>query len=107
MKVNLYVIHDRVANIYEAPVASQNDATVIRWFTRCVDNVPTMKQSPQDFALYRCGEFDGETGLIESSTELHFVATALDCLNIEQREMERNNNEDTQVGDDSPVQSGT
>lgn len=105
MKTNLYIIHDRVANIYEPPIASQNDATAMRWFSQCVSQVPTMAQNPGDFAFYHAGEFDGSTGLIDAKPQLTFICTALDCIEIIQQEGAHNVQEQkTEVGNDSSVQ---
>ena len=100
----LYTIHDRVANVYEPPVASQNDGTVMRWFTQCVNTINTMKNSPADFALYEVGSVDTDTGIIDARSTLLFVCTALDCINNIQ---EGNADETTKVGDETPVQSGS
>ena len=105
MKQMLYTIHDRVANVYEPPVASLSDATVMRWFEQCIRSVPTMSNNPQDFALYEVGFVDTDTGLIDARESLLFVCTALDCINNIQKESATDEN--TQVGDDSPVQSGS
>ena len=108
MKQNLYTIHDRVANIYEPPVASHNEATIMRWFVRCIDSVPTMKSNPQDFALYCVGEVDTSTGLIDARESLQFVCTALDCINnIQEESANVPQPEETQISDDPSIQSGS
>ena len=105
MKQNLYVIHDNKANHYDTPVPSHNDATIMRWFAQSIDAVPMMRMCPNDFSLYLVGTFDTETGFIDARESLLFVCSGLDCINIIQRENQAH--EDTQVGDDSPVQSST
>ena len=104
MKQKLYVVHDRVANIYDTPVPSHNDGTIMRWFTQSIQNVPMMQTSPQDFALYYVGDVDTATGLIDARDTLLFVCTGLDCINNIQRGLE---DEDQKVSDDTSVQSGS
>ena len=100
----LYVIHDRVANHYDTPVPSHNDGTIMRWFAQSIQNVPMMQMSPADFALYECGSFDTDTGIIDNRDSLLFICTGLDCINNIQEGLA---NEDQKVGDDSPVQPST
>ena len=100
MKQMLYTIHDRVANVYEPPVASMSDGTVMRWFAHCIRSVPTMSNNPQDFALYEVGSVETDTGLIDARDTLLFVCTALDCINNIQGESV---NETSKVGDEPPV----
>ena len=101
MKQKLYVIHDRVANIYDTPVPSHNDGTIMRWFAQSIQSVPMMQVSPADFALYECGSMDTTTGIIDARDTLLFICTGLDCINNIQEDML---NEDPQVSNDAPIQ---
>ena len=104
MKQKLYVIHDRVANIYDTPVPSHNTGTIMRWMAQSIANVPMMQNSPADFALYEVADFDTSTGIIDARETLLFVCTGLDCINNIQEDTP---NEDPQVRDDSPIQQSS
>ena len=103
MKHKLYVIHDRKANTFEPPVASENDATVIRWFERCIQSVPTMRDYPEDFALLQSGYFDTETGQVSGNETLQHICSALDCIKNNQEKFNAQN----KVSNDSSIQSST
>lgn len=64
----LYSIRD-VKSTYMQVLTDHNDATAIRGFKQAVmvpDSI--MALHPTDFALYRVGSFDAETGEIVSCT---------------------------------------
>ena len=105
--LNLYVIHDVKTNVFEPPVAAENDAVVMRWFIRCINSVPAMRDFPEDYRLLWTGHFDTESGLICGRDTLTHVCSALDCINDNQSKFEAPTNENTQVSDDTPVQPST
>ena len=106
-ELSLYVIHDVKTNVYEPPVAADNDATVIRWFIRCIQSVPQMRDFPEDFRLLCTGHFDPDTGLLNPAQTLTHVCSALDCINDHQSKFKAPTDENTQVSDDAPIQSSS
>jgi len=66
MKRKLYAIRDLKANIFNTPVAMDNDATAIRSFGDLVsgDKTSLVALHPSDFALCFIGEFDIEKGIL-------------------------------------------
>lgn len=64
----LYSIRD-IKSTYMQVLTDHNDATAIRGFKQAVmvpDSI--MALHPTDFALYRVGSFDADTGEIQSQT---------------------------------------
>ena len=103
-ELSLYVIHDVKTNVFEPPVAAENDAVVMRWFVRCIQGVPAMRDFPEDYRLLCTGKFNTDNGLVVGDQTLTHVCSALDCINANQSKFEALKDENTQVGDDSPVQ---
>lgn len=69
MKLIVFCVHDLKANVYMQPWCAINDAVAIRQFAASVNPVSLDRSSPisatpEDFTLFRCGEFDDSTGLV-------------------------------------------
>ncbi len=65
MKTNLYAIFDTAAGIYDRMVFAQADGMVTREFQDlCVDAEHPYGQHPEDYSLFRLGNFDNLTGKI-------------------------------------------
>lgn len=66
MKLGVYSVYDSAAKCYGPPFLGQRDAIAIRGFTDAVNNGRggnDLTAHPEDFALFRLGEFDDSTGL--------------------------------------------
>ena len=65
MSHNLYSVLDKKANVFTMPFHQLNDEVAIRTMTDCV-NTPNhnYQLNPDDYALYKVGEFEDETGFI-------------------------------------------
>lgn len=66
MKVNLYSVRDKVAGQYNTPFAAPHDAHAIRSIKMEVNRANEQNviyHNPADFALYRVGEYDHDTGV--------------------------------------------
>lgn len=64
MLYNVYAIQDAAVG-FMTPTVDVNDRTAVRNFVHAMKNVNSIMNShPQDFALYRIGEYDSELGVI-------------------------------------------
>jgi len=67
MKQNIYAVKDIVAEEFQPPFFLKNDAVAIKEFGKACENKETQwNQFPQDYSLYYLGNFDTETGKIDS-----------------------------------------
>ena len=67
MVYNVYAIQDAAVG-FMTPTVDVNDRTAVRNFVHAMKNVNSIMNShPQDFALYRIGEYDSELGVISGS----------------------------------------
>lgn len=71
MKRKLYSIRDEKAGTFNPPCVFDNDAVATRSFGDLVtrDKDTLLAAHSEDFALYRLGEFDLESGALLSSVE--------------------------------------
>lgn len=66
MKLGVYSVRDNLTGFLE-PQVSLNDAVAVRAFEQaCANSSSVMGFRASDFSLYKIGEFDTETGFIES-----------------------------------------
>lgn len=67
MKYPLYCVRDNKVGFQPQILVEQNDASAIRGFSFAIDNPQgIMNYSPADFDLFKIGDFDVDTGKIES-----------------------------------------
>lgn len=66
MKMQMYVVMDAQAEATTRPMFFERDAVAIRWFKGVVhDEGNQMGRTPEDFTVYRVGEYDDEFMLLE------------------------------------------
>lgn len=66
MKYGIYSIRDKLAG-YMSLTLEKSDAIATRGFTTLVNTSDTvLSANPGDYDLYKVGEFDSESGVIES-----------------------------------------
>lgn len=66
MIYGIYSIRDAVAGVFTSPTIDLTDESAIRAFSQAVNNAGSiMNFSPSDFALYRIGTLDVESGSID------------------------------------------
>ena len=66
MKYGIYSIRDAAAGVFTAPTIDLTDESAIRGFSQAVNNAGGMMNfCPSDFALYRIGTLNVETGIID------------------------------------------
>lgn len=70
MKLNIYSIYDSAAKAYATPFFMQNDGLAIRAFQSNVNSNEenNISKYPDQFTLFRVGEYDDENGLITSES---------------------------------------
>lgn len=65
-RLMVYSIHDQAADAYITPFFLPNDDLAKRAFYQCVqDENHQFHKSPQDFCLFKIGEFELITGALE------------------------------------------
>lgn len=65
MKNRMYAIRDNVANFFTAPFVSPNDAHATRILAlEMYKEDSTIRHYPEQFDLYRLGEYDDQSGII-------------------------------------------
>lgn len=65
MKIKMYSIKDEL-NGYTTPIPITNDELAKRYFKEQVITNPTIKNSKEDFSIWRMGTFNTETGEYEN-----------------------------------------
>lgn len=80
MKFGIYAIKDAKSSFMPCTVDT-NDATAIRNFEHAVAQPGSLLAShPNDFAFYKVGEYDDETGHVSPECPLRQLCDASQCL---------------------------
>lgn len=80
MKYPIYAIYD-VKSTFTAPTIDFSDATAMRNFCHVIKNSSDVMHShPQDFSLWKVGEFDNETGFVSSVSPHELI---MEGVNVE------------------------
>nr|UXQ88062.1 MAG: nonstructural protein [Microvirus sp.] len=103
MRHSLYSVQDIKLKSFDSPFPSANDDTAMRLFRRMVENIPTMKDNPEDFKLYNIGAYDLDTGELLPST-LQYTCSGLDLVNKPATEP---SHETSKVSNDPSIQPST
>lgn len=68
MKLHLFTIFDTKAAAYNTPFAFSTTGQALRAFHDLVnDHQSTISKHPEDYQLWHAGEFDTDTGQLQSS----------------------------------------
>jgi hypothetical protein len=83
MKLNVYSIHDKAATAFTQPFFMHNDGLAIRAFQ---DNVNAKDENniskhPEQFSLFKLGEYDDATGVITPLPSPDFISGGLELVN--------------------------
>ena len=79
MKLGVYSIRDSKSEIFSQPMYMVTPGVAIRMFGDEVGNPNSnLNKHPEDFALFRLGQFDDSTGALESEVQPVQIALALD-----------------------------
>lgn len=65
MKYNLYAMRDSATREFLSVTVDKNDDSAVRNFDYALLNNPQLRFMPSDFALYKLGSYDSDTGKIE------------------------------------------
>lgn len=77
MKLRVYSVFDSKAAYYGTPFFSSTDGMAVRSFGDAVnDRMTTLFKHPEDFTLYRIGEFDDQLGRVLPTTPEPIVTAA-------------------------------
>lgn len=64
--MNLYVVYDSKADVYQSLMTFRNKGQAIRGFAQGVNDPNTqLNQNPQDFTLFEIAEWDEDKGFIK------------------------------------------
>lgn len=77
--MHLYSVFDSLAERWHVPYCMESDAIAQRTFISSVADSP-MAQSPGDFALFKVGDFDPDTGLVHGDNTPSRLMSALEAL---------------------------
>lgn len=93
MKHQIYVIYDQAAKIYNTPVFLINNDVAIRTVLNLVNSDSELANHPEDYTLFRIGEYDTDTAQIDNLSAPEVVAR---CIELKEK-----------VNEQLHVQSGT
>lgn len=87
MKTNLYSVRDIKLQKYGIPFVAPNDEIAKRMLHSTISaGGTTMSEFPEDFQLYKLGNYDDDTG--EFETENEFLANATEYKNEDKEKKE-------------------
>lgn len=69
MIMNFYAVKDLMTERYMNPSLMEKDEVAIRQFKSNINNIPLWKDNPQDFDLWKLGNYNDETGEINYKPE--------------------------------------
>lgn len=76
-KINIFAIFDKKAVSYLAPFYFPQKGQAIRAFEDSINDTNSVfNKHPEDYALYKLGEYDDQSGIIKS-TQPEFIEEAL------------------------------
>ena len=70
MKLGFYAIKDELAGHFMAPTLFMSKAIAEREFRNSLKEIPVWRNNPQDYSLYKLGEYNEETGEIKPKIEM-------------------------------------
>lgn len=79
MIYGVYAVKDRLTG-FLPPTYDYSDGSAIRNFKFAVNNADSLFfKSPEDYSLYKIGNYNSDTGKIEAYVDLDFLIGARDC----------------------------
>nr|QJB20664.1 MAG: nonstructural protein [Microvirus sp.] len=74
MQLKIYTLRDAKAEVYHSPFFQKTHGEAERTFNKLVHDEKSMiSQYPEDYDLYYLGEYDDQTGTIQSVVPQHIV----------------------------------
>lgn len=81
MVKQLFSIHDVKAKYFFAPVSLNSEGEARRLLSDAVSDTQTViNRHPEDFRLYRLGEFDDNSGVLSPLAQPEFVCDAVEYI---------------------------
>jgi hypothetical protein len=81
MVLKVYSIRDSKGEVFNQPFFQKTHGEAERSFSRLVkDESSTLAAYPEDFDLYYLGEYDDQTGLIDSLDTPQHMIKAVQCV---------------------------
>lgn len=81
MKLNVFAVYDIKAKSYANPFFLAHAGQAIRSFSDLAkDEKSSINAHPEDYQLYRCSEYNDETGLFEKLERPEFLVNASDFV---------------------------
>lgn len=82
MKLKMYSLRDAKADIFHPPFYKKTHGEAERDFTELTrDEKSMISKYPEDYDLFYCGEYDDQTGLVESLKTPQHIAKAITVIN--------------------------
>jgi hypothetical protein len=82
MNLEIFSVFDRKAKAFIPPFFLPNRNMALRVFTDSVnDPEHQFHAHPEDYSLFHLGDFDQESGLIDSFSSIDLVANAMNVVN--------------------------
>lgn len=79
--LNIYAIHDITAECFTQPFYAVNNATASRILSNVVSTPgSSIYDNPEDFRLYRIGQFDEQNGQILPLQDFELISRASDYV---------------------------
>lgn len=79
MKIGIYAIRDAKTEIFSQPMYFVTPGVAIRTFGDEVENSNSnLSKHPEDYAMFKIGTFDDNTGAIEQEPQPLQIALAMD-----------------------------
>lgn len=73
MKMLVFAVYDKKMAEYGPPVAVGHVIEAKRWFDSLVNGEGVVSRYPEDFALYRIGEYDAASGTMTAEAPVFIV----------------------------------
>lgn len=78
MKMQMYAVHDMKAEMYMRPFCADSLAIAVRSFENEVKEPGApLNKNPEDYNLFKVGEYDSETGVITPCVTPQHVISAM------------------------------
>lgn len=95
MMLQIFCVHDNVADAYLVPFFLHNKGLAVRSFSDCInDDQHQWSKNPQDYTLFHIGQYNDSTSELEYITPIKSLGNGLDLAN-------------TNITDDVPLKEVT
>ncbi len=92
MKLMIYTVYDKKAQIYHPPYYCHNVGHATRMFkTMFQQKESVINQYPEDFQVFELGEFNDSTGKMIGYQQPNFICTAADLISVDLQKPEVKN----------------